>query len=168
MLPSNLIRLNGTQALVADRQYFFDAAFNRATLVDLMGIYVSTGGGTAANKMHIGLYEVDPNTGDAGYLIFEVTGLDPSVAGWVSGSVTEQIVQAGCYYLSVWCDVAVTIKGNDTSIRSPTIFKASTSGASAGHDYTSGLSSLTGLPSPATITTNNASGRLIAMAIGHS
>ena len=58
MTGSNLSRINSTQALAADRQYFFEAPFLRGALVDLIGVQVSTGGGTATNKMHIGLYDV--------------------------------------------------------------------------------------------------------------
>ena len=168
MLPFNLGRLNSTQVLVANRQYFFEAYFVRAALVDLMGVYVSTGGGTSSNKMHIGLYEVNPLAGVAGNLLIEAVNLNPSVAGLISGSVTETLIQSGLYVMSIWCDVAVTIKANDVSIRAPSALKCSSAFGVSGHDYTSSLTGLTGLPDPATVTTNNLSGGLMTIAIGHT
>lgn len=168
MLPSNLSRINSTQAITANRQYFFEAPFLRGVMVDLMGVYVSTGNGTASNKMHIGLYEVDPLTGRAGSLLIEATDLDPSVAGLISGSVSETFISAGVYVLSIWSDAAPTIKANDGTIRDAPILSASSAFGSNGHDYTSLLTGLTSLPNPATVSTNNASGKLMCVAIGHT
>jgi hypothetical protein len=168
MLPCNLSRINGTQALTVNRQYFMEAPFLRGALVDLIGVYVSTGAGTVANKMHVGLYEVDPLTGTAGKLIIETTNLDPSVAGIVSGSVPETFIQAGVYIISIWSDAAPTIKANDGTIRDAPILSVSSSFASNGHDFTSSLSSLSSLPDPAVVSSNNASGKLMCIAIGHT
>ena len=168
MMGSNLSRINSTQAIVANRQYFFEAPFLRGALVDLIGVQISSGGGTSANKMHIGLYDVDPLTGQAGNLILEATSLDPSVAGLISGSFTERFIQAGVYIFSIWSDVAVTVKANDATIRDASILGASSSLGSNGHDFTSSLSSLTSLPSPAVVTNNNTGGKLMCLAIGHT
>mgnify|MGYP003655103659 FL=1 len=168
MMGSNLSRINSTQALVANRQYFFEAPFLRGALVDLIGVQISSGGGTSANKMHIGLYDVDSLTGQAGNLILEATSLDPSVAGLISGSFTERFIQAGVYIFSIWSDVAVTVKANDATIRDASILGASSSLGSNGHDFTSSLSSLTSLPSPAVVTNNNTGGKLMCLAIGHT
>ena len=168
MTGSNLSRINSTQALVADRQYFFEAPFLRGALVDLIGVQISTGGGTATNKMHIGLYDVDPLTGQAGNLILEATNLNPSVAGLISGSFTERFIQAGVYIFSIWSDVVVTIKANDGTIRDASILGASSSLGSNGHDFTSSLPALTSLPSPAVTSSNNSGGKLMCIAIGHT
>jgi hypothetical protein len=168
MMGSNLSRINTTQSLVANRQYFFEAPFLRGALVDLIGVQIASGGGTSANKIHLGLYDVAPLTGQAGNLILEATNLDPSVAGLISGSFTERFIQAGVYIFSIWSDVAVTVKANDATIRDASILGASSSLGSNGHDFTSSLSSLTSLPSPAVITTNNTGGKLMCLAIGHT
>tara|TARA_R110000744_G_scaffold80450_3_gene157960 strand:+ start:4997 stop:5842 length:846 start_codon:yes stop_codon:yes gene_type:complete len=168
MMGSNLSRINSTQAIVANRQYFFEAPFLRGALVDLIGVQISSGGGTSANKMHIGLYDVDPLTGQAGNLILEATNLDPSVAGLISGSFTERFIQAGVYIFSIWSDVTVTVKANDATIRDASILGSSSSLGSNGHDFTSSLSSLTSLPSPAVVTNNNTGGKLMCLAIGHT
>ena len=167
-VPFNLGRINSTQALAANRQYFFEAVFVRAMVVDLMGVYVSTGAGTAANKMHIALYDVDPLTGEAGNVIIQATGLDPSVAGVISGSITETTVQAGVYVMSIWSDTTPSIKGNDTGIKAPSALSSGSSFIGTGHNYTSSLTALTELPSPAVVTSNNTNGRLMTVALGHT
>jgi len=168
MLASNLSRINGTQLLVANRQYFMEAPFLRGAMVDLMGVYISTGAGTSSNKMHIGLYEVDPLTGAAGRLLIEVTDLDPSVSGLVSGSVTETFIPAGVYILSIWSDASPIIKANDGTIRDAPILSASSSFGASGHDFTSSLTGLSSLPNPATVSSNNTSGKLMTIGIGHT
>ena len=168
MNSANAIRLNSTHTMVANRQYFFEAAYNRAVVVDLMATQITTGAGTASNNMHIGLYEIDPTTGKAGSLLIEATGLDPSVSGLVSGSCAETLIQPGVYMLSVWCDVAVVLRANDGTIVGVSSTAANNNLLSAGHWYESGLTSLTALPNPAVVSSNNASGKLIAVAIGHT
>ena len=166
--PFNLSRLNSNSSMVVNRQYFFEAVFVRAMVVDLMGVFVSTGAGTSANKIHIGLYDVDPLTGDAGNIIIQATDLDPSSAGLVSGSVAETTVQAGVYVMSIWSDTTPSIKANDTGIKAPSALSSNSSLGGSGHNYTSSLTALTELPSPAVVTTNNANGRLMAVALGHT
>jgi hypothetical protein len=167
-VPFNLGRINSTQALVANRQYFFEAVFVRAMVVDLMGVYVSTGAGTSANKIHIALYDVDPLTGKAGNVIMQATDLDPSSAGLVSGSVTETLIQAGVYIMSIWTDTTPSIKANDTNIKAPSALSSGSTLNGNGHNYTSSLTALTELPSPAVETTNNANGKLMCIALGHT
>ena len=170
MLPFNLSRMTTTQQLSANRQYFFEASFMRGALINLMGLQITTGGGTSANKMHIGLYEVNPLTGTAGRLIFEAANLDPSVAGLISGSVTETFVPAGIYILSAWVDVTTTVKANDPTFQLPLQLQASSSLGPVGYNYNSSTQiGLTGLPGTNPVTNATVSGgKLVAIALGHT
>lgn len=167
MLPTNIVRINSSFALVSDRQYFMEAPFSRGALVDLIAVNITVADGTSANKMHIGLYEIDPLTGLAGNLLFEAANLDPSVSGTISGSFTEVFLQAGVYIVSVWCDIGITLKANDGTIRGAPIFASGTSLTVAGHN-TRDVSSLSSLPDPAVTTTTNTNGKLINIAVGHT
>ncbi len=168
-MPSySMGRLNSTEVIVANRQYFFDAVFLRTTTINLMGAYITTGGGTSSDKMHVGLYDIDSSTGLAGNLICEATNLDPSSAGFVSGSTNEIVIPAGVYQFSVWSSVNTTLRANDTSIRSPNVFCSTSVGFSSGHCFESDLTGLTSLPATANPTTNNTNGRLVFLVIGHT
>lgn len=122
MTPSNYIRRVGTNGLIGNRIYYIPCFFTRAVTIDLLAVRITTGAGTAANSIHIGVYDTDPSTGNAGNLLASVTDLDPSVAGLTSGSIPEMTILPGWFYLAIWSDVNPTLRSQDGQICMPAPF----------------------------------------------
>lgn len=116
MKPANFIRLNGSESLSANRIYYFPMLITRAVSIDLLSARVTVSGGNSSNNLHLGIYDVDPVNGTPGARLAHSSGSDPSNAGFVSGSITEFQLQCGWYYGAIWCDVAISVRANDSSI----------------------------------------------------
>lgn len=171
MVPSNYVRTNATQALTADRIFYCPIWITRGITIDLLGVRITTGQGTAANNLHLGIYDVDPNTGEAGHLITSTTGLDPSVAGTISGSITEIELQPGWYYAGVWCDTNPTLRANgaDISMRNPFSVANNANLTNIAYNFINGQTSLADLPATGNADTANTSGgNTPVMILGHT
>jgi len=114
MKGANCIRPNTTHAANADRLHYVYFVSLRGVLIDSLAVAITTAGGTAANKMHLGLYDI--KDGNPHKKIASVVDLDPSVTGVISGTFTELFLQPGLYYVALWCDVAITVKATDGGI----------------------------------------------------
>jgi len=167
--PINLVRMNTTQAYTADRMHYFTILLGAPQIVDRLAVHIASAGGTSANKLHIGFYDVDPATGSAGNLIDSVTDLDPSSTGLKSGTITEISLAAGWYYSAVWCDVGITLDTNDGAIVMPSPFLASSdAGKATGWQYKNSQTGLTDLPAVGNADNWNYLGKLPVFLLGHS
>jgi hypothetical protein len=160
MVPSNFVRTNVTQGLTANRIYYTPILVTRAVEIDLLGTRIATGAGTAANNLHLGLYDVDPTTGEAGFLIASTTGLDPSVAATVSGSIPAMSLLPGWYYSGIWCDTTPQLRANgaDICMRNPFSVVDNTNLTNITYNFINGQTSLSDLPSTGNANSANTSG----------
>ncbi len=155
-VPSNLVRLNSNMTLAADRLHFVPALITYSGPYDLIGVRIVTGAGTSSNKMHLGLYDINPTTGEAGTLLFSATNIDPSVAGMISASIPTVNVTPGWYYMGLWCDTTPSIRANDQNImmHCPTQVANNSNLQTLAWQYINSQAGLTDLP--ATGNANNA------------
>jgi len=146
-MPLNLIRINTDEELSPDRIYYLAMLLGTPQVIDRLAVYITTAGGTSANSLHIGFYDVDPATGSAGNLIDSAVDLDPSSSGLKSGAITEIYLSAGWYWAAVWCDVAISLRATASGIVMPAPFTAEASAStSSGWQYKNSQSSLSDLP----------------------
>lgn len=147
-VPSNLTRVNSNSTISANRVHYIPALITHSGPYDLIGIRIITGAGTSSNKMHMGLYDINPTTGEAGTLLFSATNMDPSVAGLISASIPEVNITPGWYYMGLWCDAAPTVRTNDSSIVTPCPTQAASNSSLQVlcWQYTNSQTNLTDLP----------------------
>lgn len=115
---ASAIRMTSTKGMTANRIWYIPFLLLRPVLVDTIGIQITAGNGSSppTNVLHLGLYDVDPNTGEAGHKLVSVTDLDPSAAAAVTGTFTEMELQPGWYYTAAWSDATPTVRANEASI----------------------------------------------------
>jgi len=115
LMPANVVGTS-TVAIVANRIYYIPFVVIRPVAVDTIGIAITTGAGSAppTNKIHLALYDVDPNTGDPGFKLFEKTDLAPNATGQITGTFTEFTLQPGLYFSAFWCDTTPTVRAQTT------------------------------------------------------
>jgi len=168
-VPSNFVNRTATQSLTANRVLFAPIFMSRGTIIDSLGVRITVGNGTGANLLHLGIYDVDPNTGEAGNLIVSTTNLDPSVAALVSGTFTERFLQAGWYYAGIWSDAAPVIRASGATNVISTPFQVN-SGAGLNavmYQYINSQTSLTDLPATGNATAT-ATGSVPILITGHT
>ena len=168
-IPSNVINKSAAVALVADRIAYVYAYMTKGSFVDSLAVRVNTGAGTGTDKIHLGIYEINPLDCKPAAKLASAVDLDPSVAGFVSGTFTEIFLQAGWYYFAVWSNVAPMLRASPISgsMSSPFTTFNDSSLTTVSLNFVNGQTSLSDLPAVGNAT--NADGFVTPIIlVGHS
>jgi len=171
MVPSNYVRTNVTQGLTSNRIYYLPIFISRSVTIDLLGVRITTGQGSSSNNMHLGLYDINPTTGEPGAKIVSTTGLDPSVAALVTGTVPEVTLLFGWYYAAIWCDINPTLRsqGVDIVMRNPFTVVDNSSLSNVSYSQTNSQTGIADLPDTAAANAANVfGGNAPVLVVGHT
>jgi len=168
---ANTIRPNSTLVLTADRTLWAPFVWPTAKIIDTIGCAITTGAGTGSNKLHLGLYDCDPNTGEPASLLLEKTNLLTNSAVVVSGTFTERLLMPGIYWAAFWSDSTPTLRAADGGIVVPSHFATvnGTALINVPWFYKSAQAGLTSLPATGNADTANKANAAVPMIfLGHS
>lgn len=107
---ANIIQFS-TTTHTADRLYYVPVFINFGGKIDGFKTDISTGAGTGANKIRMGLYSISPS-GAPENLLFESANIDPSTTGAKAVAISDsstQVITPGWYYVACASDVAVAV-----------------------------------------------------------